>query len=150
MRVVPLTGICGVYVSRIWRWVIRVPVLGGARHMSSPQSFHPFSLSVVSLSLTWVGRGESYRLPWPGSLKRVWWESSSSWIAMKRALVGESSPSAASRNMGKVAPWTPRGGGSQPGPECLLSNTTLKDNEITHLEEICFCSTGLMCGGNRA
>lgn len=66
---------------------------------------------------------------------------------MKRALVGES---AASRNMGRVALWTPRGSSSQPGPEYLLSNTMLKDNEITHLEKICFCSTGLMCGGNRA
>ena len=36
---------------------------------------------------------------------------------------------------GRVALWTPRGSSNQSGPEYLLSNIMLKDNEMTHLEE---------------
>ena len=36
---------------------------------------------------------------------------------------------------GRVALRTPRGSSNQSGPEHLLSNIMLKDNEMTHLEE---------------
>lgn len=74
--------------------------------------------------------------------------------------MGESS-SAAPGNKGRLALWTPRGSSNQPGPEYLLSNTILKNREITqkkkkknceitHIKEICFLYTILMHGEIKA